>query len=75
MAAAVRPGGWLYVEDSDLASFPGLVQCMELAADCDDLSGDTCLSFAIFKTSVVPSARRCLELPCDAIRDCLSDPI
>jgi hypothetical protein len=47
---------------------------VQLAADCQDLSEDACLSIAIFTPSSRSAAVRCLDMACDAIEAYLADP-
>lgn len=61
-------------DEADLAGDPLLQQCVELAASCEALSEDVCLSFAIFTPSSRSAAAACLDLSCDAIEACLIDP-
>ena len=51
-----------------------LQQCMELAASCEELIDDACLSFAVYTEQGRNAAEACLELSCDAIEACLLDP-
>jgi hypothetical protein len=61
-------------DEEDLADDARYQQCVALAADCQDLSEDACLSFAIYTPSSRSAAQACLDLACDAVEACLQEP-